>query len=148
MQIFPTRMCNVTAWRHSRLRAHWLMALVGGAQGGGEGAEGELCILRSPGFAESPISLLSMGGVCGRSLTAGKILFSGRQTCSLYLVAIMNLCMKATFKHVTKIIGKNSRSPTLFGLNSVLRRFIRDSLRYAPIVYRLIDAAFIRILFR
>ena len=29
MQIFPTRMCNVTAWRHSRLRAHWLMALVG-----------------------------------------------------------------------------------------------------------------------
>ena len=30
MQIFPTRMCNVTAWRHSRLRAHWLMTLVGG----------------------------------------------------------------------------------------------------------------------
>ena len=30
MQIFPTRMCNVTAWRHSRLRAHWIMALVGG----------------------------------------------------------------------------------------------------------------------
>ena len=27
MQIFPTRMCNVTAWRHSRLLAHWLMAL-------------------------------------------------------------------------------------------------------------------------
>ena len=27
-----------------------------------------------------------MGGVCGRSLTAGKILFTGRQTCSLYLV--------------------------------------------------------------
>ena len=41
----------------------------------------------------APISLLSMGGVCGRSLrvcgrslTAGKILFTGRQTCSLYLV--------------------------------------------------------------
>ena len=65
---------------HSRLRAHWLMALVGG------GAEGEVCILRSPGNAASPISLLSMGGVCGRSLTAGKILFTGRQTCSLYLV--------------------------------------------------------------
>ena len=28
----------------------------------------------------------STGGVCGRSLTAGKILFTGRQTCSLYLV--------------------------------------------------------------
>ena len=39
-----------------------------------------------PGIATSPISLLSMGGVCGRSLTAGKILFTGRQTCSLYLV--------------------------------------------------------------
>ena len=39
-----------------------------------------------PGIAASPISLLSMGGVCGRSLTAGKILFTGSQTCSLYLV--------------------------------------------------------------
>ena len=28
----------------------------------------------------------STGGVCGQSLTAGKILFTGRQTCSLYLV--------------------------------------------------------------
>ena len=26
------------------------------------------------------------GGVCGRSLTEGKIIFTGRQTCSLYLV--------------------------------------------------------------
>ena len=81
MQFFPTAVCNVTAWRHSRLRAHWLMALVEG-----EGAEGELCILRSPGIAASSISLLSMGRVCGRSLTAGKILFTGRQICSLYLV--------------------------------------------------------------
>ena len=81
MQIFPTRMCNVTAWRHSTLRAHWVLALVGGG-----GAEGEVCVLRSPGIAASPISLLSMGGVCGRSLTAEKILFTGRQTCSLYLI--------------------------------------------------------------
>ena len=51
----------------------------------------EVCILRSPGIAASPISLLSMGGVCGRSLSAGKILFAGRQTCSLYLV----LCLCA-----------------------------------------------------
>ena len=80
IQFFPTEVCNVTAWRHSRLRAHWLMALVGG------GAEGEVCILCSPGIAASPISLLSMGGVCGRRLMAGKILFTGRQTCSLYLV--------------------------------------------------------------
>ena len=49
------------------------------------GADGEVCIQRSPGIAP-PIYLLSMGGICGRILTAGKILFSGRQTCSLYLV--------------------------------------------------------------
>ena len=58
-------------WRHSRLLAHWLMAIVAGGWGG---------------KAPSPISLLSMGGVCGRSLMAEKILFTGRQTCSLYLV--------------------------------------------------------------
>ena len=63
------------------LETHWLMALIGG------GGEGEVCILRSPGIVASPISLLSIGRVCGRrSLTAGKILFTGRQTCSPYLV--------------------------------------------------------------
>ena len=42
----------------------------------------------SPGIAASPIffGYGSTGGVCGRSLTAGKILFTGRQTCYLYLV--------------------------------------------------------------
>ena len=73
MKFFSTAVCDVTAWRDSRLRAHLLMALVGGG-----GAEGEVCILRSSGIAASPISLLSMGGVCGRSLTAGKILFTGK----------------------------------------------------------------------
>ena len=64
----------------------------GGEIWGGVGsvAEGEVCILRSPGIAASHISLLSIGGVCGRSLTAGEILFTGRQTCSLYLV--LQLC--------------------------------------------------------
>ena len=90
MQFFPTAVCNVTVWRHSRLRAHWLMALDGG------GLRGEISILRSPGIAASPISLLSMGGVCGRSLQAEKILFTGRQTCSLYLV--LWLCGEATSK--------------------------------------------------
>ena len=33
MQIFPTRICNVTAWRHTGLRAYWLMTLVAGAEG-------------------------------------------------------------------------------------------------------------------
>ena len=59
----------------------------------GGGAEGEVCVLRSPGIAASPISLLSMGGVCGRSLSAEKILFTGRQTCSLYLVLLWTLAM-------------------------------------------------------
>ena len=77
MQIFPTRMCNVTAWRHSRLRAHLLMTL---KAGGWEGIPRELQRLLSL------IGYGSTGGVCGRSLTAGKILFSGRQTCSLYLI--------------------------------------------------------------
>ena len=89
IQIFPTRMCNVTARRHSRLCAHWLMVLVGPPPQLGPLAKGEreeVYILRSPGISASPIALLSMGGICGRSLTAGKILFTGRQTCSLYLV--------------------------------------------------------------
>ena len=78
MQFFPTAVYKVTAWRHKRLRAHWLMALVGA---------GKMYVFCVPaGIAASPISLLSMGGVCGRSLTEGKILFTGRQTCSLYLV--------------------------------------------------------------
>ena len=40
-------------------------------------------------IAASPIFFFVYGStreVCGRSLTAGKILFTGRQTCSLYLV--------------------------------------------------------------
>ena len=28
IQFFPTALCNVTVWRHSRPRAHWLMPLV------------------------------------------------------------------------------------------------------------------------
>ena len=77
MQIFPTRMCNVTVWRHSRLRSHWLMALVAGGWGG---------ILREYQRLLSLIGYGSSGGVCGRRLTAGKVLFTGRQICSLYLV--------------------------------------------------------------
>ena len=42
----------------------------------------------SPGIAESPISLLSMEALeeLWAELNGGKILFTGRQTCSLYLV--------------------------------------------------------------
>ena len=34
MQIFPTVVCNVTAWRHTGLPAYWLMALGAGGWGG------------------------------------------------------------------------------------------------------------------
>ena len=77
MQIFPTRMCNVTAWRQSRLRAHWLMTLVEGGWGG---------IPRELQRLLSLIGYGSTGGVSGRSLTVRKILFTWRQTCSLYFV--------------------------------------------------------------
>ena len=46
MQFFPTAVCNVTAWRHSRLRAHWLMAQVGGGGGGGLREKYVFCVLR------------------------------------------------------------------------------------------------------
>ena len=46
----------------------------------------------------------SIGGVCGRSLTAGKILFTGRQTCSLYLV--LRLCGKHTVNCFTYSLKK------------------------------------------
>ena len=81
MQIFPTRMCNVTAWRHSTLLDHWLMALVGGGGGWGRSMYSAF----SENCSGSYLSF-SVGGVCGRSLTEGKILFTGKQTCSLYLV--------------------------------------------------------------
>ena len=77
MQIFPTKITTSQRVETARSLANDLSIFWG---------EGEVCILRSPGIGASPISLLSMGGVCGRRLTAGKILFTGRQTCSLYLV--------------------------------------------------------------
>ena len=61
MQIFPTALCNITAWRHSRLRAHWLMALVGG------GGCGRSMYSAFPGNCS--VSYLSF--VYGRSLWAG-----------------------------------------------------------------------------
>ena len=81
MQIFPTRMYNVTAWRHTGLRAHWPMTLVAGGWGGGGGNSPGNC---SVSYLSFPYG--STGGVCGRSLTEGKILFTGREPCSLYLV--------------------------------------------------------------
>ena len=72
---FPDKNLQRHSVTHSKLRAHWLMTLV---RGGGLGVLQELQRLLS--------LLLSMTGVCGRSLTAGKIILTGRQTCSLYLV--------------------------------------------------------------
>ena len=52
---------------HSVTSLETACSLPNGLSWGG-GAEGEVCILHSPRIAASPISLLSMGGVCGRSL--------------------------------------------------------------------------------
>ena len=78
MQIFPTAVCNVT----EMTSLETARSLAGG--GGGGGVEGELLV--------SYLSL-SKGGVCGRNLTAGKIIFIGRQTSSLYLVLWLCVCI-------------------------------------------------------
>ena len=64
--------------RHSVTSLETAGSLANGPSWGG-GTEREVRILRL-------LSLLSMGGVCRRSLTAGKILFTRRQICSLYLL--------------------------------------------------------------
>ena len=76
--------------RHSLTSLETARSLANGPSCGGGGGvllrKKYVRSMYSPGIAASPISVLSIGGVCGRSLTAGKILFTGRQTCSLYLV--------------------------------------------------------------
>ena len=64
----------------------------------------------------------STGGVCGRSLTAGKILFIGRQTCSLYFVLITyNSVVYTNIKTDITIIKSTNR---------LLKRFIYIYLIY------------------
>ena len=50
-------MCNVTAWRHSKLRAHWQMALVGG---GGGGLQREKYVFCVPRELQRLLSLFSL----------------------------------------------------------------------------------------
>ena len=100
--------------RHSVTSLETALSLANGPSWGGGGAvEGEVCILRSPGIATTLISLLSMGGVCGRSLTAAKILFIGRQTCSLYLRCVHtrsdNACAQACDKLPFRKMNGNCR---------------------------------------
>ena len=66
--------------------------------GGGLREKYVFCVPRA--ISAAPISLLSMGGVCGRSLTARKILFTGRQTWSLYLV----LWLCGWYQHVIEML--------------------------------------------
>ena len=85
--IFPDR----SVQRHSMTSLETVRSLANGPSLGGGGAEGEVCILRSPGIAASPISLLSMGGVCGRSLTARGENSLHRKANVLPLFSIMSL---------------------------------------------------------
>ena len=76
--------------RHSMTSLETACSLANSSSLGGGGAEGEVC--------------MSMGGVCGRSLTGGKILFTGRQTCSLFSIMTLSIrinviiCLLETFK--------------------------------------------------
>ena len=55
----------------------------------------------------------STGGVCGRSLTAVKILFTGRQTRSLYLVCDSVRASNGALK-VKKKLRLNRTQPAIF----------------------------------
>ena len=77
--------------RHSVMSLDTACSLANGPSWGGGGCLRENYVFCVPRELQRLLSLLSMGGVCGRSLTVGKILFTGRQTCSLYLVDIMTL---------------------------------------------------------
>ena len=90
IQIFPTGMCNVTAWRHSRLRVHWLIALVG--EGGGGLCWGRCMHFAFPGNCS--VSYLSF--IHGRGLWAE--LNGGENSLHwkanmLPLFSIMTLCL-------------------------------------------------------
>ena len=68
--------------RHSMASLETALSLAIGQCGGGVKGNN----LRELQSLLSLIGYGSTGGVCGWSLTEGKILFTGRQTCSLYLV--------------------------------------------------------------
>ena len=94
MQIFRTRMCNVTGWCHSRLSAHWLMALVGG---GGVWRLREKYVFCVPGNC----SVYYLSFVYGRSLWAE--LNGGENSLHwkanmLTLFSIMTLCSGRSIK--------------------------------------------------
>ena len=90
MQFFPTAVCNVTAWRHSSLRAHWLMTLVGGG-----GLREKYLFSAFPGNC----SITYLSFVYGRSLWAE---LNGRENSLhwkaniLHLLSIMTLWSSPT----------------------------------------------------
>ena len=122
-------MCNVTAWRHSRLRAHWQMALV-------LGSWGRSMYSAFPGNCS--VSYLSF--VYGRSLWAE--LNGGEnslhwKTNMLPLFSIMTLWYEQTPQTYRIGILKHCC------MNSFFCRFFRYIPRHGLIVYRLIDRVFI-----
>ena len=69
----------------------------------------------------------SSGGVCGRSLTAGKILFTGRQTCSLYLVlwlcgVLRDVQAEGCLYQVLHLSGQGIQTDTVSTLIDFFRR--------------------------
>ena len=114
MQIFPTRMSNITAWRHSILRAHCP------SRGG---AEGEVFLFRSPGIAASPISfvyrmslwaVLNGGGKNSPHLKANMLpLFSIMTLCINWLHICFNR-FKPFLKNVTSFVFRGGRDNVIF----------------------------------
>ena len=97
MQIFPTAVSEIDAFfpgRHCALIGYWPYRWEG------VGAEGSRsvysAILYSPGIAGAPISLLSMGGICGRSLKGRENSLHWKAN-MLPLFSIMTLCPKVTY---------------------------------------------------
>ena len=94
---------------HNRIGRNWcnfsrpecatLMALVGG---GGRGLRDKyvFCVPRE---LQRLLSLFCLC-LCGRSSTAGKILFTWRQTCSLYLV--LWLCASICKNNIFSVVSK------------------------------------------
>ena len=118
IQIFPARMCNVTAWLHSRLRAHWLMALVGGGEGWGR----------------SMYSAISGNFSVSRSLWAA--LNGGENSlhwkANLLLYLVLWLCDHITSKVRKIILNCTSKSGKISNLKSELSKISERKIKWRP----------------
>ena len=93
---------------------------------GGGGVWGRSMYSAFPGNCSVSYLSFSMGGVCRRSLTAGKILFTGRQTCSLYLVLWLcaKIPMMANIALYHLLYSLNARTLPLLSLENNVMKYM------------------------